>query len=305
MAGIFLAVLLIQTLGNTAKNGDSVSSKSEALTPSSDADFHGTTAGETKQVGTFMKLAWCPAGKFAMGSPLAELHRDSTDEMQISVELSHGFWMSQTEVTQGQWERIMSSQPWRDRPKVLIDASAPASMVSWMDASKFCEQLTSRERRIHRLPDNWFYRLPSEAQWEYACRAGTTKAYSFGDDVTQLTHFAWYGGRDPNGNVGSEKHAHRVAKKRPNQWNLFDMHGNVWEWCRDNYAHKMPGGIDPLTAPGSTPVMRGGCWHAFGKHSRSADRHGARNPEYYANNLGFRIICEFDKSGLSTGLEPK
>ena len=110
------------------------------------------------------------------------------------------------------------------------------------------------------LPDRRLaaYALPTEAQREYACRAGTTTAYSFGDDAGNLGDYAWWGGAIGDGNAGAERYPHRVGQKKPNPWGLYDMHGNVWEWCRDAYAKKLPGGTDPLVETGSDRVFRAG-----------------------------------------------
>ena len=146
----------------------------------------------------------------------------------------------------------------------------PATFVSWEDAVDFCRKLTEQEHQSGRLPETWEYRLPTEAQWEYACRAGTTSRYSFGEEESELDHYAWF---DENAWDQDEQYAHPVGRKQPNPWGLFDMHGNVWEWCRDWYADKLPGGRDPeVTRKGSYRVFRGGCWYFSAGFCRSANR---------------------------------
>jgi formylglycine-generating enzyme required for sulfatase activity len=162
-------------------------------------------------------------------------------------------------VTQSQYEFVMGANP-----SGFIDASLPVETICKSDADAFCSELTSTERRAGRLAQGWDYRLPTEAQWEYACRAGTTAAFSWGDDESQIGDYAWYAQ-----NSGAKTHA--VGQKKPNPWGLYDMHGNCIEWCRDAWSDSLPGGTDPevkqqdLAAHpnwSSTPfwVCRGGCW---------------------------------------------
>ena len=128
------------------------------------------------------------------------------------------------------------------------------------------------------------YRLPTDAEWEYACRAGTTTAFSFGDDESKLSEYAWF-----NGNTGIEKYAHKVGTKKSNPWGLHDMHGNVWEWCSDWYDRKLSGGVDPVGPNGgSSRVNRGGCWGYVPGLCRSAYR-SDYVPSYRIHNLGFRV----------------
>jgi formylglycine-generating enzyme required for sulfatase activity len=156
----------------------------------------------------------------------------------------------------------------------------PVDTLNWDEAVKFCEVLSSRpaEKRAGRV-----YRLPTEAEWEYACRAGTTTAYSFGDDESLLGDFAWF-----TGNAGNQTHA--VGQKRPNAWGLYDMHGNVWEWCSDWYGDHSGNAVsDPQgVASGSIRVLRGGGWGHSARGCRSAFRH-AGSPSYRSGNLGFRL----------------
>ena len=150
----------------------------------------------------------------------------------------------------------------------------------------YCAALTTSEQTAGRCPATWSYRLPTEAEWEYACRAGTTTRFSYGDDDTLLTNYAWY-----NSNSGSTTHP--VGQKAPNAWGLFDMHGNVWEWCQDSwdFSANYPGGstIDPLVTAGSGRVGRGGGWGLGADGTRSAGR-GVLLPAFTFDIIGFRVV---------------
>ena len=161
--------------------------------------------------------------------------------------------MGKYEVTQGQWESVMGTRPWQGQNYVRSGSDYPAVYVSWEDAQEFI-------RRLNVPLGSNVYRLPTEAEWEYACRAGTTTRWFFGHSYSQLTHYAWYWNNAWD--VG-EKYAHSVGTKRANRWGLYDMHGNVWEWVQDwygyNYYHYSPS-VDPQgPSSGSGRVIRGGC----------------------------------------------
>lgn len=237
----------------------------------------GRKAGEERSDNKLkMKFCWCPKGKFRMGSPITEPTR-YPNESQIDVTLSSGFWMGKYEVTQSQYRAVMGKNPSR-----FIGDSFPAERVNWTDATEFCKKLTELEQAAGRLPKGWEYRLPTEAQWEYACRAGTTTAFSFGNDVKQLAKYAWYYGKLDGSTI-------RVGQKKPNPWGLYDMHGNVAEWCRDWYSEKLPGGTNPeFTKPSFGRVFRGGGWSYTGSACRSAYRFG-NLPAVRLYNLGFRV----------------
>ncbi len=247
----------------------------------------GTKAGEVRKFNEELSLemVWCPPGQFTMGSPPSEQDR-SGNEDQVAVTLTSGFWLGRTEVTQGQWQAVMGTEPWKGQDYVREGSDYPATYVSWEDAVKFCEALTTREIAAGRLPKGLVYQLPTEAQWEYACRAGTTSSYSFGDDASRLGEYAWF---DANAWDIDEKYAHRVGTKRENAWHLYDMHGNLWEWCRDWYEEKLPGGRAPLVSTvGSFRVLRGGSWFFSPQFCRSAyrDWYSPSSRDYY---LGFRV----------------
>lgn len=216
-----------------------------------------------------VRKAFCfiPSGSFIMGSPPSEEGR-SNDENQVEVTLSQPFWLAKTEVTQAQWEAVMGGSPSRFR-----GAKLPVQNVSWEDAQVYIAKLNEKQL----LPEGWQFALPTEAQWEYACRAGEKGPYSGGS----LDEVGWYGG-----NSGSN--IHEVGQKKANAWGLYDMHGNVWEWCADWYDDTLKGGIDPEgPAPGFGRVDRGGSCYGGFDACRSANRSSDR-PDSRWNYLGFR-----------------
>jgi len=270
----------------------------------------GTQAGEERDDNSLkMKLVWCPPGSFTMGSSPSESGRGSAEDL-VRVTLTRGFWLGKYEVTQREWRDVMGTEPWKGQEYLKEGDRFPATFVSWDNAIAFCEKLTAAERKSGRLPDGWEYTLPTEAQWEYACRAGTPTAYSFGDSESALSDYAWWGGVVGNGNAKTEKYAHAVGLKRPNGWNLCDMHGNVLEWCRDGYdGAQLPGGTDPLgptwgrmgpspgPSSGSYRVYRGGGWNFDAGYCRSAYR-GGNSPDGRFSVLGFRVLRSSIKSSV-------
>lgn len=256
----------------------------------------GKRAGEERaDNGPRIRFCWCPPGEFTMGSLYSEKGRLS-DEDHVQVKLTQGFWLAKTEVTQGQWTQVMGTEPWRGEESVETGCDYAASHVSWDDATEFCGKLTTQERRANRLSADWSYRLPTEAQWEYGCRAGTTTRFNFGDEDSRLGDYAWYG-LIGDGYAETEHHAHAVGMKKPNLWGLHDMHGNVYEWCQDWYAEILLAGSNPkATIEGSVRVLRGGCWCAWADFCRSASRHGGA-PYERDSTMGFRpILSPFDQS---------
>jgi len=246
-----------------------------------------------------MELIEIPAGKFTMGSPADEKDRVEEREAQVRVTLTKPFGLGKYEVTQGQWKSVMGSEPWDGQHFVQAEKDCPATFVSYFDAVEFCDTLTEVERKAGKLKADEEYRLPTEAEWEYACRAGTTTAFSFGDE-SKLNAHAWWGGFDleatskneikaGKGNAAREQYAHKVGTKKPNPWGLYDMHGNVWELCSDWYGEELSGGIDPVGPErGSSRVFRGGSWRNYHRGCRSAFRFDYR-PSYRSNYLGFRV----------------
>ena len=235
-----------------------------------------------------MELIGIPAGTFTMGSPANEKNHFD-DEAQVSVTLTQSFELGKYEVTQGLWKSVMGTEPWNGEGNVKADKDCPATFVSWNDATKFCQQLTAIERKSGKLKANEGYRLPTEAEWEYACRAGTTTAFSFGNNKSKLGEYAWF-----TGNTGSEQYAHKAGLKNPNPWDFHDMYGNVAEWCSDWYGGKLIGGTDPVgPESGSGRVVRGGGWGLIPGDCRSADRL-ANDPSSRGSNLGFRVVRSRD-----------
>ncbi len=255
------------------------------------AAFAGAQAGQIRDDnGQKLKLVWVPPGKFTMGSPNNEWGREQW-ENQVQVTLTKGFWLGQHEVTQAEWRGVMQTAPWERKFGVREGDDYPATFVSWDEAMKFCEKLTEQEQSAGRLPSGWQYTLPTEAQWEYACRAGTTTRYSFGDSDLKLSDYAWWGGFIGQGSAKNETYAHRVGQKKANPWGLQDMHGNVWELCHDWHSSALMGGTDPQgPSQGKFKVVRGGNWGDTANDCRSAVRHGF-GPRRGNANMGFRVAA--------------
>ena len=227
-------------------------------------------------------LVLIPAGSFQMGSPEGESGRSSDEGPQHRVEITKAFYMGRTEVTQGQWLAVMGTKPWKGQSYVQDGDQNAASYISWDDATEFCRRLSQREGKT--------YRLPTEAEWEYACRAGTTTRFHFGDDESRLGEYAWF---DGNADSIGEDYAHRVGQKKPNAFGLYDMHGNVWEWCGDWFG---PYASSPLRDPrgpssGSSRVLRGGSWLNVPRSVRCAVRFFF-TPAYRYDSSGFRVVLE-------------
>jgi len=224
-----------------------------------------------------------PAGTFTMGSPETEKDR-KVDETQHKVTITKRFYMQTTEVTQGQWKAVMGTEPWKGKKVVQEGTDYAASYVSWDDAIAYCKKLSEAEDKT--------YRLSTEAEWEYACRAGTQTTWSFGSDEKELGDYVWY-----SSNAGdiNDKYAHQVRLKKPNAFGLYDMHGNVNEWCHDYYGYYKQSHEQDPTGPafGSSRVLRGGSWSGGTRHARSATRGrfdaGDRNL-----SRGFRLVRELD-----------
>ncbi len=239
----------------------------------------------------FIKIS---SGSFMMGSPSSEVGRDS-DERQHRVTLTRDFEMQSTEVTQAQWYETMGENPSQfkesshcpDEHRVVYSVELcpnhPVEKVSWNDVQGFLTRLNERLEW-----DSYEYRLPTEAEWEYAARAGTATAYSFGRNAGDLGRYGWYGWWDRSGN--SEGRTHRVAGLGANPWGLYDMHGNVWEWVEDRYSDYSSGAVtDPLVTGRSRRVLRGGGWYSDGRNLRSAFRY-YNSPDYRGSDLGFRLL---------------
>ncbi len=232
--------------------------------------------------GVSMEFVWIPPGTFAMGSPEGEVGRQSDEGPQRQVRLSHGFYLGKYEVTQGQWIAVMETVPWLGEDYIQLNSNHPAVYVSWHDAQAFAEKLNA-------AAGDSLYRLPTEAEWEYAARAGAQTRWSFGDDEVMLGQYAWY--RDNAWERGL-RYAQPVGSKAPNSWGLYDMHGNVWEWCQDIYGpYDSVDLIDPQgAATGANRAVRGGPFNGRPREVRAADRSGS-GPGYRRNyNIGYRLV---------------
>ena len=258
--------------------------------------FRGTGAGEERELDG-ITFCWCPPGHFLMGSPPGEPDR-RPDEGQVEVTLTRGFWMAKYEATQGQWTRIAGTLPGPLTAALPAGDDFPVGNVNFAEAEGFSRKLTERGHRSGALPKNWEFRLPTEAQWEYACRAGTATATAFGDKLGHKQ--ANFQGTPYNGAAPgpSLKRAAKVGSYPPNAWGLHDMHGNTYEWCRDWYHVTLPGGTDPdlRDARGArnrdgtySRVRRGGAWVDDGWACRSAFR-SRFEPDRRYDHIGFRVV---------------
>jgi len=259
--------------------------------------FEGVRPGEEREIES-LKLCWCPAGRFVMGSPRDEPER-RPEEDQVEVILTKGFWAAKYETTQADWKRFVGDLPGAFTSGLPAGNDLPVGNVNFIEAETFCARVTERAHRSGTLPREWEFRIPTEAQWEYACRAGTTTATAFGNSLSSTQ--ANFAGKPYNGGAPgpSLNHATPVGAYPPNAWGLHDMHGNVYEWCRDWFHSALPGGRDPdlYSARGSpnpdgtfSRVRRGGAWPDDGWPCRSAFRLRFP-PESRYDHIGFRIVA--------------
>ncbi len=233
-------------------------------------------------------LVWINAGTFTMGSPASEVDRSSDEGPQTIVTITKGFWMSKYETTQEEYLAVMGSNP----SGFTGDPQRPVEQMSWFDATNYCVKLTARERVAGRLPQGYEYRLPTEAEWEYACRAGTTTATAFGNSLSS-TQANFDGNYPYNGAAKGPCLARttKVGSYAPNAWGLYDLHGNVWEWCLDWYGPYPGGSVADPRGPntGSSRVFRGGSWDYVGGFCRAAFRNG-NSPGTRSILIGFRSV---------------
>ena len=275
--------------------------------------FTFTACGEDSD--ELVGFVWIPAGIFYMGSPTTETGRDS-DETQHWVTLTKGFYMSKYQITQGQYFAIMEYNPSNYTVSTDGKGRLPVEGISWYDAIEFCNKLSEKygltpaytiDKTYNSDPNNnstydtlkWLvtvipnangYRLPTEAEWEYACRAGTTTAWFHGDIDTGLEDYAWYSVNSGDNGGSTNRKTHEVGKKLPNAWGLYDMHGNVEEWCWDWFG-AYPSDCEDYIGPsgGSSRMLRGGSCYASGQNLRSAYRYYVY-PSYSNGSIGFRLV---------------
>ena len=255
--------------------------------------------GQQKAETPSLTMLWIPPGRFWMGSPPSEPERRESEGPQHLVQLQ-GFFLAQTPITQLQWRTVAQWKSGKGEPawQVPLNPSPsrfkgnqrPVERVSWNDATEFCRRLSQRTGRV--------YTLPSEAQWEYACRAGTTTPFHFGATIS--TELANYGGRQAYGDgpVGEyREQTIDVASFPANSWGLHDMHGNVWEWCADHWHANYDGApeagrpwLDENALEDKSRLLRGGSWGRDPGYCRSAYRNGL-HPDFRFGHCGFRVCC--------------
>jgi len=246
-------------------------------------------ASRVQPVGPFwtnsigMKFAWIPAGTFLMGSPPDEWGREDKEPPPHKVTLTKGFYLGIHPVTQACWRKIM-----QHNPSHFLGDDLPVESVSWHDCQEFITKLNAQDKQA--------YRLPTEAEWEFACRAGTMTPFSFGDTIS--TNDGNFDGTFPYGGIPPQESCRGsttpVGSFQPNGWGLYDMHGNVWEWCADLYGKfSLDDAVDPQGPKrGQTRVLRGGSYFAPASHVRSATR-GKWEPIHRDDNVGFRVARTF------------
>jgi len=260
-------------------------------------------------------LVWVPPGAFLMGSPESEQDRSSVEGPQTQVIFTQGFWIGRNEVTAAEFQSVMGGGLGNYVGHRLVEyyrgsPNSPVLNVSWASATGFCSRLTELHQRAGKLPDNHVFRLPTEAEWEYGCRAGSTTRFGFGDDPTYalINQYAWV-----SGNTFPSEHPQPVCTKLPNSWGVHDMHGSAAEWCLDWMGPRYPGGIitngiawsaSVLPDGGRVVAFRGGDWRTDAAFCRSASR--ARSIETPGEprglvNVGFRLVLAVPCSSGSQG----
>ena len=242
--------------------------------------------------GVQMEFVGIEPGTFMMGSPDSDSLAKNIEKPQRQVTISKGFYLGKFEITQGQWNAVMGNQPWsgKDKGYVQEDPNNPAVYISWYDVHAFIHTL-------NQAAGDSLYRLPTEAEWEYVCRAGTTTGWSFGNDESQLRDYAW---NEQNAWKVGEQYAHAVGTKLPNPWGLFDMHGNVYEWVQDWYGlYSDSSQTDPTgPASGATRIHRGGSDYHNARYARSAYRYNSAPGDRW-DNLGARLLRMGPKIGTA------
>ena len=276
------------SLGDFTSSGDAQVLE-YPLPPESAQRFYRSVESKEPQVEPFDNMIWIEPGTFTMGSPSSEPERLDNEGPQTQVTLSRGFWLGKYEVTQREYKAVIGTNP-----SYFTGASDhPVEMVSWNEAVAYCEALTLQQEAAGRLPAGYAYKLPTEAQWEYACRAGTTTPFSIGNGTSLSSTQANFWGDMPYGGGAQGPYLRRTAKVgsyAPNAWGLYDMHGNVWEWCADLEGGYPGGSVTDPAGPttGNSRRIRGGEWSWTAGYCRSASR-GWRGPWETRATDGFRV----------------
>jgi len=271
--GVLLAAMIVIICSCKKDNAPGPASQAQSA-PAVNPLPSNSQQGTVRENSIGMKLVWIPPGTFQMGSDDGKYNEKPIH----TVKISKGYFMGKYEVTQEQYQKVMRTNP----SEFKGYDNLPVETVSWNDAVKFCENLTQKEGKT--------YRLPTEAEWEYACRAGTTSKYSFGDSESQLVDYAWC-------NQNSGGGTHPVGTLKPNAWGLYDMHGNVWEWCQDWYAkdwYSKGPAENPLNeryGDNTYRVIRGGYYNDT--YCRVADRDTF--PLWTRDDgIGFRLVLDLN-----------
>ncbi len=263
--------LLLACLAATAGCGGST-----APAPSGPQEPPAPTLEVTLPGEVALDMVWIAPGTFTMGSPASEEGRNEDEDPAHTISISQGFYLGRFEITQAQWHSIMGNDP-----DTLRSPTHPRQNVSWDQVQLFI-------RRLNATVAGTPYRLPSEAEWEYACRAGTQTAWSFGDDISQLPEYAWFLDNTP-----TPPRPHAIGLKRPNPWGLYDMHGNMREWCQDwygiDYYQRSPRTDPPGPGFGRGSILRGGGFGSQAGSTRSANRSGDFGASS-APSYGLRLV---------------
>jgi formylglycine-generating enzyme required for sulfatase activity len=253
--------------------------------------FQGDFAGDVIKLeftgSLSMGLVWCPPGTFQMGCDRQDPYCSEGEGPQHEVELTEGFWIGQIPMTWQMWNAIRRSFGNPDWPHARDSEKAPAHGMSRDSAVSFCRRLRVQLRKSGALGEKLHIDIPTEAQWEYACRAGTETSWFFGSSVSDLDDYAWY-------RNNSKDSVHMAGEKKPNPWGIYDLYGNVSEWCRDSlYRYSSAKELDPLHEDSEAKlyVARGGGYSSSAEDCRSASRLFIHRNNEFGEEIGVRIVC--------------